>query len=224
LVTSKIFILVNENDSMVAYPVVVQLPIDEEGYRYTQFIPLVKPLVNQPVAAAVVHEQALPLFGDSIVVKAHEVSPDSDDAMAIVLSNMLVGQRFMYFPQTAEKMEEAYNELASITFHFMLRILKNTASQKAFLSTLYTLFHRWMPVSNVTQREMSEFMELVDAIVDETLDENGYITVDSVNAAIEEISTLSFEEETQVDVSAESQKKESGFDESDAKFFSMLFE
>lgn len=201
---------------MTAYPIILQMPMDNEGYRYINFMPLVEIQNKPPTGLAIVHRNIIHQF-DDLIVKEYEIGEDDEGALTLCLSNMLCGTRYLYTPMSQNDLEVEYECLAKSICYLMLRLASTTNSQKAFLSALYAVFHRFLPVLNLAQREIMDFMEVLDTIVEETIDENGIITVESITKAMETIGSED-EQKTQVDVS------DLRFDsDEDASFFAGLF-
>ncbi len=216
MIQSNLFLLISEDSQLKAYPVLIQKPIDEEGYRYTNFVPLVSPKSKTPTAIAVVHRNALHHLGSDIQVIEFETEADSELALSICLSNMFIGQQYLYSKLDNTLIEQEYKNLVESTCHLMLRILENKPSQKVLLGTFYTVFHRYLPIMNLTQQEVVDFMEILDSITDELIDENGVMTVQSVKTVME---NLLVEDEENVETTIEQFQTS----EDDNDFFSGLF-
>ncbi len=216
MITSSLFLLVNEDGQLIAYPCIVQTPTDEDGYRYTNFVPLAETKYRPPSVISIVHKNSLHLLGDVIIIKEYETAPDKDDALTLLLSNMLVGQRYLYQQLDPTEMEQEYTWLVQSICHLMLRILKESPSQKSLLNALSIVFNRYLPVLNITHREAMDFMQVVDSIIEDTIDENGFITIESVNELLDSLGNEEPEHEFK-------QTQYIADDDEDSDFFVNLF-
>lgn len=216
MIKSSLFLLVKEPEGLTAYPIILQMPMDSEGYRYVNFLPLVEMKSKPQIGLAVIHRNTLNAFED-LIIKEYELSEEDETAVTLCLNNMLCGTRYLYSPMSQAELEIEYQCFAKSVCHMMLRLLSSTTSQKGFLGSLYGIFQRYLPVLNLSSREIMDFMEVLDTIVEETVDQNGYITIESVTKALESIGTET-EQEFQANESSSSFE-----DDEDASFFAGLF-
>lgn len=214
---SNLFLIVKESANLVAYPVVVMFPQDETGSRYITFMPLRNVRDKTPIAISIVHRINLHYFGDNIEIKDVELPFNDENSLLVSLCNMLVGPRYQYIQGADTQYEQQYICFVESFCHLLQQLLKEKPSQKAFLNKVYSMIQQSLFIFNISQSELVEFMEIIDEIIEATIDDSGIITSESVEAARQ---YLNSDSETVDAPKSDNEKTE--WADTDAQFFSNL--
>lgn len=178
MIKSNLFLIVSEQDELVAYPVSIIYPMDTEGYQLINFVPLVDLKSKNPNTICVVHRVNLYRFGDNLKINDIEIAYNDNNALLISMCNMLLGPRFAYREIDDEIIKLEYEWFRQAFVTCVIGVVKVSNNQKSLYSVIYNTMRKMFSLFGITQVEAVEFVEVVDEIIEDVLDSNGMITLE----------------------------------------------